>query len=117
MTEDRTPDDGTGLDPTTGLPRSSYDWRSDPNGPELVRRVDRALARLLPRTRNIFLLSRLDGKTYAEIAALYGMREERVRVIVKNAMWAIRYEMDHGRPLPWRERLRDWWAGLRGPPV
>lgn len=117
MREDRTTDGGTEWAPTTGLPRSTYDSRTDPNGPELVRRVDRALGRLRPRTRNILLLSRIDGKTCAEIAALYGMREERVSLIVKNALWAVRHEMDHGRPLPWRERLRDWWAGLRGPPV
>jgi RNA polymerase sigma factor (sigma-70 family) len=40
---------------------------------ERVARLSICLGRLTPRTREIFLAHRLDGKTYAEISREYGM--------------------------------------------
>jgi RNA polymerase sigma-70 factor (ECF subfamily) len=40
---------------------------------DLLRRLDRAMLRLKPRTREIFMAHRLDGLTYAEIASRTGL--------------------------------------------
>lgn len=50
----------------------------DQNDAELLRRLDRALARLSPKRRNIYLLSRVEQKSFAEIAEAYGISEEQV---------------------------------------
>lgn len=81
---------------------------SEDDDEELRERVDRALARLSARSRNIFLLARVEHWTCLEIAIRYGMSERRVTRIVRDAMWAVRFEMDHGRSLPWWGRLRGW---------
>lgn len=53
-------------------------------------RLQAALAQLKPKTRNIFLMSRIDGMTYAEIADVYGMSEEGVKKQVATAMHHVR---------------------------
>jgi RNA polymerase sigma factor (sigma-70 family) len=57
---------------------------------DTLRRVERALAKLKPKTRNIFLMARVDGKSYAEIAEIYGMSEEGVKKQVATATWQLR---------------------------
>lgn len=57
---------------------------------DAVARVQAALDGLNPKTRNIFLLSRIEGKTYIEIAGLYGMSEEGVKKRVAKAMHVLR---------------------------
>jgi RNA polymerase sigma-70 factor (ECF subfamily) len=57
---------------------------------DTVARVAAVLNGLDPKTRNIFLLSRIEGKTYAEIAGLYGMSEEGVKKRVAKAMHILR---------------------------
>lgn len=42
-------------------------------GRQAILRVDKILDELRPRTREIFLLNRLDGLSYAEIAAQFGI--------------------------------------------
>lgn len=57
---------------------------------DAIARIQAVLDRLPAKTRNIFLLSRIEGKTYAEIARLYGMSEEGVKKRVAKAMHAMR---------------------------
>ena len=53
-------------------------------------RIDAALAALDPKTRNIFLLSRIEGKSYAEIADGYGMSVMGVKKRVAKAVLLLR---------------------------
>jgi RNA polymerase sigma factor (sigma-70 family) len=76
---------------------------------EMLRRVKRALRRLPPRRRNIFLLVRVDGLTYAEVGEQYRIPAERVQQIIAEVTWALRQETEHGRPLTLLMRLRHWW--------
>lgn len=55
-----------------------------------LQRLRTALDQLKPKTRNIFLMSRIDGMTYAEIAEVYGMSEEGVKKQVATAMHHVR---------------------------
>lgn len=55
-----------------------------------LKRLDAALAALDAKTRNIFLLSRIEGKTYAEIGEAYGMSETGVKKRVAKAMLTLR---------------------------
>lgn len=57
---------------------------------ESLARIDAALAALNPKTRNIFLLSRIEGKSYAEIADGYGMSVMGVKKQVAKAMLLLR---------------------------
>lgn len=57
---------------------------------DALARLHAALDQLKPKTRNIFLMSRIDGMTYAEIADEYGMSEEGVKKQVATAMHHVR---------------------------
>lgn len=57
---------------------------------DALARVDRALDILHPKTRNIFLLRRIEGMSYAEIAAAYGMSEKGVEKQFAKAMIHLR---------------------------
>jgi len=57
---------------------------------DTLARVDRALDALHPKTRNIFLLRRIEGMSYAEIAAAYGMSEKGVEKQFVKAMVHLR---------------------------
>lgn len=57
---------------------------------DAVARLRLALDQLKPKTRNIFLMSRIEGKTYAEIGLAYGMSEEGVKKQVAKAMHHVR---------------------------
>jgi RNA polymerase sigma-70 factor (ECF subfamily) len=55
---------------------------------ERLRRVQEGLARLSPRTREVFLMHRLDGLKYREIAAQLGISESAVeKQIAKAALF------------------------------
>jgi RNA polymerase sigma-70 factor (ECF subfamily) len=56
---------------------------------DLMRRVEERLARLKPKTRDIFLMHRFEGMTYEEIAAATGMSEKGVEKQIAKAMTAI----------------------------
>jgi len=56
---------------------------------DMMRRVEDRLERLKPKTRDIFLMHRFDGMTYAEIAAATGMSEKGVEKQIAKAMTAI----------------------------
>lgn len=57
---------------------------------DALARLRRGLDQLAPKTRNIFLMSRIEGMTYAEIGAAYGMSEEGVKKRVAAAMHHLR---------------------------
>lgn len=53
--------------------RSQYDQVVALETRDTLRRLERAVARLKPKTRDIFLLHRVDGLSYAEIAERMGL--------------------------------------------
>ena len=57
---------------------------------DALARIDAALAALKPKTRNIFLMARVEGRSYAEVGEMFGMSEEGVRKQVGKAMWHLR---------------------------
>ena len=56
---------------------------------DMLRRIEQQLARLKPKTRDIFLMHKFDGMSYAEIAAKTGMSEKGVEKQIAKAMTAI----------------------------
>jgi RNA polymerase sigma-70 factor (ECF subfamily) len=56
---------------------------------DLLRRIEERLRRLKPKTRDIFLMHKFDGMSYAEIAAKTGMSEKGVEKQIAKAMTAI----------------------------
>lgn len=60
---------------------------------DALARIDAALLRLKPKTRNIFLLARVEGRSYAEVGDMFGMTEEGVRKQVAKAMWHLRRQV------------------------
>lgn len=61
-----------------------------------LRRLEEALLRLKPRTREIFLAHRFDGYSYAEIAARTGLS---IKTVEMHMTRAIAY-LDHVRVMP-----------------
>lgn len=55
----------------------------------LLRRIDQALASLPPRTRRVFELYRLDGKTQREIGEILGVSATLVNFLLKDAREAL----------------------------
>lgn len=76
---------------------------------EAVDQMEQALRRLPARRRTIFLLHRLDGLSYAEIAALYGTSVKRVERHIAAAMLHLDCELDGVRRSWWRRWLDRWW--------
>jgi RNA polymerase sigma-70 factor (ECF subfamily) len=71
---------------------------------ELLRRLERAMTRLPPTTRNIFLAHRLDGLSYQEIAERTGLSVGDVVRHMSKALDRLCIELD-AEPLRWWERL------------
>ncbi len=61
---------------------------------DMMRRVEDALARLSPTTRDLFLMHRFDDLSYAEIAKLKQMSPKRVEKHIAKALVAIRKARD-----------------------
>lgn len=61
---------------------------------DTVARIDAAMLRLKPKTREIFLLHRLDGLSYAEIAAIKGLSVKGVEKQIAKALTALRRQLD-----------------------
>lgn len=61
----------------------------------MLGRLEAAMRRLNPRTREIFLAKRLDGMSYAEIARRTGLSVRRVERHMTKALVAIDREL-HG---------------------
>jgi RNA polymerase sigma-70 factor (ECF subfamily) len=63
-----------------------------------LRRLEAALQRLKPKTREIFLAKRLDGMTYAQIADRTGLSVRGVEKHMTKAIAALDRARDRGRP-------------------
>lgn len=61
---------------------------------DMIRRVEDAIARLAPATRDVFLLHRFDDLSYPEIARIKGMKVKRVEKHIAKALVAIRKARD-----------------------
>jgi RNA polymerase sigma factor (sigma-70 family) len=55
-----------------------------------LQRLNDTLARMPERRRNMFLLSRIEHKTYGEIAAAYRISTSRVRREIRRAVFELR---------------------------
>lgn len=64
---------------------------------DTIRRLADVVARLKPKTRTIFLMHRLDGLSYEEIAAAQGMSVKGVEKQMAKALGAIRRSRQGGR--------------------
>lgn len=60
---------------------------------ETLRRLNEAVQRLRPRTREIFLLHRVEGLTYAQIADEVGMSAKGVKKQMAKALFELRREL------------------------
>ena len=83
-----------------GPTRSSVGALSDPRSPsfagpdpvgqlesrDLLRRLERAMLRLRPKTREIFMAHRVEGLTYAEIAERTGLSVKGVEKQMSKAL-------------------------------
>lgn len=74
----------------------------DPVDPALLERLDRALARMSWTRRNVYLYTRVEGHTFAEAAAVYGISEQQVRRHVAKAMWLLRRHANPGEFSFWQ---------------
>lgn len=64
---------------------------------DTLRRLERAMLRLKPKTREIFLAKRLDGMSYAEIAERTGLSVKGVEKHMSKAIAVIDRAMDRDR--------------------
>ena len=71
---------------------------------ERLERVHVAVDRLPARRRNIFLLCRVEGWTFQEIADAYGISKRRVMKEIARALHDVTQEVFHGRRSPWWRR-------------
>lgn len=60
-----------------------------------LRRIERAVQAMRPRTRAIFLAHRVDGMSYAEIAQACGMGVKGVEKQMSRAIAILAHELDH----------------------
>lgn len=71
---------------------------------ERIERVRVAIDRLPARQRNMFLLCRVEGWTFQQIADAYGMSRRRVMKEIASALDDIAQEVSDGRRSPWWRR-------------
>jgi RNA polymerase sigma factor (sigma-70 family) len=71
--------------------------------PELLRRLEDAVAAMPRAQREIFLAHRLDKMSYAEIARRTGLSVKQVERQMARAIYKLCKQMD-GHPLSWWER-------------
>ncbi len=60
---------------------------------DLLSRLDKAVQRLKPRTRRVFLLQRVDGMSYAQIAENTGMSVKAVKKQMAKALFELRRDI------------------------
>jgi RNA polymerase sigma-70 factor (ECF subfamily) len=77
---------------------------SDKPDPELLRRLEEAVASMPRKQRAIFLAHRLDDMSYEEIADRTGLTVRQVERQMARAIYKLCRHMD-GYPLHWWERL------------
>lgn len=73
------------------------------DNPELLRRLEEAIASMPRVQREIFLAHRLDDLSYAEIAQRTGLSVKQVERQMARAIYKLCKQMD-GDPLSWWER-------------
>lgn len=76
---------------------------SDEHDPDLLRRLEAAVAAMPRKQRAIFLAHRLDDLSYAEIAERTGLSVRQVERQMASAIYKLCKQMD-GEPLSWWER-------------
>lgn len=76
---------------------------SDNDDPELLRKLEAALANLPWIQREVFRTHRLEGLSYREIAWLMRVSERYVERQMARAIYKLAKQMD-GHPLSWWER-------------
>ncbi|RMQ50664.1 putative RNA polymerase sigma factor [Pseudomonas cichorii] len=88
----------TGQDDTSNDPRAALEASND------LRHVEAALRGLPERTRHIFLLNRIHGRKYAEIAKAMGLSQSAVEKHMMRALQACKASLEQGsagsRPKP-----------------
>ncbi len=67
--------------------------------PELAELIDRGVQKLPPRCREIFILSRLEGKNNDSIAQSLGISKRTVEVQISNALKILRMELKDYLPI------------------
>ena len=67
--------------------------------PELTELIDRSVQKLPPRCRDIFILSRLEGKNNDSIAQSLGISKRTVEVQISNALKILRMELKDYLPI------------------
>jgi RNA polymerase sigma-70 factor (ECF subfamily) len=73
------------------------------NDPEILRRLEEAVASLPRIQREIFLAHRLDDMSYAEISCRTGLSVKQVERQMARAIYKLCKQMD-GQPISWWER-------------
>lgn len=76
---------------------------SNEHDPDLLRRLEAAVAAMPRKQREIFLAHRLDDMSYAEIAARTGLSTRQVERQMARAIYMLCKQMD-GHPLRWWDR-------------
>jgi RNA polymerase sigma-70 factor (ECF subfamily) len=76
---------------------------SDKPDPELLHRLEEAVAAMPRKQREIFLAHRLDDMSYAEIASRTRLSVRQVERLMAKAFYKLCKQMD-GEPLSWWER-------------
>jgi len=67
--------------------------------PELAELIDRAIQKLPPRCREIFVLSRFEGRDNESIATALGLSKRTVELQISNALKQLRIELKDYLPL------------------
>lgn len=67
--------------------------------PELAELIDKAIQKLPPRCREIFILSRFEGKDNDSIATTLGLSKRTVELQISNALKQLRIELKDYLPL------------------
>lgn len=66
---------------------------------EIMERLQKAVSKMPPQCKNVFTLSRFEGKTYKEIAAELGISEKTVENQINKALKITRAEMQEFLPV------------------
>lgn len=72
---------------------------------EIIERVEAGLQRMPKLRREILLVIRLDGLSYAEIADRTGLSVKQVERHFAQGMLALRDALDGAPPIPWWKRV------------
>lgn len=70
-----------------------------------VAEIDRAIARLRPIERDVFLLHRVDGLAYDVIAARLGMTTHEIEAHIASALSQLTRQLRRARAAKWRRWL------------